>query len=96
MNMTDYGKVAVEYALRALTDETEHEVLGILQDGYTSFHQLLGRLNATAFSIRNGNGFPAMREDLAAVVLYAAAIIYEWEKSRPGMVSTDNLWKSTD
>jgi hypothetical protein len=96
MNRKDYSKAVLEHALAAFTPETEREVEEVLQDEFTAFSRLIYMLRKTSFKVYDKAGHPATKKDLAAAVLYAAAALYEWEKSRPGMVSTDNLWKSTD
>jgi hypothetical protein len=81
--MTDYSKAAVEHALTVLSVETEQEVEMALQDGYAAFYQLNHALYKKAIGLRYKPIYQGTREDLAAVVLYAAAMLYEWDKSRP-------------
>jgi AMMECR1 domain-containing protein len=80
--LTDYSKAAIDHALTALSVETEQEVEEILQDSYTAFFKLNDILHKMTFRLRDTAGLPEMREKLAAVVLYAATMLYEWDKSR--------------
>jgi AMMECR1 domain-containing protein len=80
LQMIDYGKAAVEHALTALTREDEQKVEEILRDGYTAFYRLSKVLDSKArwYARRFQE---VKREELAAIVLCAAATLYEWDKA---------------
>jgi hypothetical protein len=81
--MKDYAKTAVEHALAALTAETEDKVKKIVEDKCVAFYLLSKCLDEDTRCFRYGHGYPAsMKEDLAAIVLYAAAMLYEWDKNQ--------------
>jgi hypothetical protein len=82
--MTNYSKEAVEYALKVISEETEEKAEEILRDSYTAFSRIDGILRDKIFNLRKIAGCPAMRAELAAIVLYAAAALYEWDKSSSG------------
>jgi hypothetical protein len=81
--MTDYSKAALEHALTVISAETELEIAEILQDGYTAPIRLLDSLHKTSWCIRNNIAHPGTRNSLAAIVLHAATILYEWDKKQP-------------
>jgi hypothetical protein len=87
--MKNYAKEAVEHALAALTPETENDVEEIVQDGYTAFFRLISdlahreRYSRIGFENYQAHGYPTMREDMTAIMLYATAIVYEWDKNHP-------------
>jgi hypothetical protein len=41
--------------------------------------------------LHNKTVSPELKEDLAAVVLYAAAMLYEWDKSRSTLTSDSEI-----
>jgi hypothetical protein len=87
--MTDYSRLAVEHALTTLTAEMEQEVDEALHNDFTAFCNLSGNLIFKSRVFRMGiehtqTNNPEMRESLAAIVLSAAAILYEWDKRLPG------------
>jgi hypothetical protein len=88
--MTDYSKTVIEHSLTALTEKSKKEVQERLQDSYTAFFRLKKILERDMNSLYHGYGHPeGMREDMAAIVFCAAAMLYEWDKTRlpPSLIS---------
>jgi hypothetical protein len=88
--MNDYSKKAAEHALTAVTVEAEREVEKIVQNDFTAYYELAADLSFRSRNFRMGidkNMTPAnpwIRENLAAIVLTAAAMIYEYDKRLSG------------
>jgi hypothetical protein len=81
-SITDYSKMAVEHALMAVSVETEQKISEILQDGYIAFIRLISLLCKTSLYIKDNPANPDTKDGLAAIVLSAAAMLYEWDKTK--------------
>jgi hypothetical protein len=82
--MTEYSKKALEHALTSVTVETEQKIAEILQDSYTAPIRLVKFLHKTSWYIQANPAHPDARDSLAAAVLCAATMLYEWDKTRSG------------
>jgi hypothetical protein len=87
--MTDYSKTVVEYALAAIPAEIEERVEKVR--GFTFFpslaYELFNRVRKFRIGVENDriqetDVIDIIKEDLAVIVLHAAAILYELDKNR--------------